>query len=108
MRVKVKMPKLGLTMTEATVLEWRKAVGDRVTAGEPLLVIETEKAEVELEAPGYLVVADNRDDGACCDSRAIGWIPAEAIRGRVLVRLTSNPEAAPDLDPAARGLQWKP
>ena len=51
MRVKVKMPKLGLTMTEATVLEWRKSVGDRVTAGEPLLVIETEKADVELEAP---------------------------------------------------------
>jgi pyruvate/2-oxoglutarate dehydrogenase complex dihydrolipoamide acyltransferase (E2) component len=51
MRVKVKMPKLGLTMTEAKVIEWRKAVGDRVAAGEPLLVIETEKAEVEIEAP---------------------------------------------------------
>lgn len=33
MRVKVKMPKLGLTMTEATIVEWRKAVGDAVTAG---------------------------------------------------------------------------
>jgi pyruvate dehydrogenase E2 component (dihydrolipoamide acetyltransferase) len=51
MRVKVKMPKLGLTMTEATVLEWRRTVGEQVQAGEPLLVIETEKAEVELEAP---------------------------------------------------------
>lgn len=67
-----------------------------------------EAGPVELEAPGYLVVADNRDDGSCCDSRAIGWVPAEAIRGRVLVRLTSNPAAAPDLDPKARGLQWKP
>lgn len=27
MRVKVKVPKLGLTMTEAKVIEWRKAVG---------------------------------------------------------------------------------
>ena len=51
MRVKVKIPKLGLTMTEATVLEWRKAVGERVQAGEPLVVIETEKADVEIEAP---------------------------------------------------------
>jgi len=51
MRVKVKIPKLGLTMTEATIVEWRKAVGDAVAAGEPLLVIETEKAEVEVEAP---------------------------------------------------------
>lgn len=51
MRVKVKMPKLGLTMTEATVVEWKKTVGDSVTAGEVLLVIETEKAEVEIEVP---------------------------------------------------------
>ena len=51
MRVKVKIPKLGLTMTEATVLEWHKAVGESVQAGEPLVVIETEKADVEIEAP---------------------------------------------------------
>ena len=51
MRVKVKMPKLGLTMTEGTIVEWKKAVGDPVAAGEVLLVIETEKTEVELEAP---------------------------------------------------------
>lgn len=51
MRVKVKMPKLGLTMTEATIVEWKKAVGDSVTAGEVLLVIETEKADVEIEVP---------------------------------------------------------
>jgi len=67
-----------------------------------------EAGPVELEAPAYLVVADNREDGACCDSRAVGWVPAEAIRGRVLVRLTGNAAAAPDLDPGARGLQWKP
>lgn len=67
-----------------------------------------EDGPVELEAPGYLVVADNRDDGACCDSRAVGWIPAEAIRGRVLVRLTGSSKAAPDLAQDARGLQWKP
>ncbi len=63
---------------------------------------------VELTAPAYLVVADNREDGACCDSRAVGWIPADAIRGKVLVRLTGSAAAAPDLDASARGLQWKP
>lgn len=63
---------------------------------------------VEIEAPGYLVVADNRDDGSCCDSRAVGWVPGEAIRGKVLMRLVGNAAAAPDLDPGARGLRWKP
>lgn len=67
-----------------------------------------EAGPVEIEAPGYLVVADNRDDGACCDSRAVGWIPADAVRGRVLVRLTGSADATPDLAPGARGLQWKP
>ncbi len=45
------MPKLGLTMTEGTIVEWRKSVGSRVTAGEVLFVVETEKVEVEVEAP---------------------------------------------------------
>ena len=51
MRVKVKMPKLGLTMTEGTIVEWRKSVGNHVSAGEILFVVETEKVEVEAEAP---------------------------------------------------------
>lgn len=51
MRVRVKMPKLGLTMTEGTIVEWRKSVGDSVTAGEALLIVETEKVEVEVETP---------------------------------------------------------
>lgn len=51
MRVRVKMPKLGLTMTEGTIVEWRKTVGDQISAGEILFVVETEKVEVEVEAP---------------------------------------------------------
>ena len=51
MRVKVKMPKLGLTMTEGTIVEWRKTVRDPIQAGEILFVVETEKVEVEVEAP---------------------------------------------------------
>lgn len=58
MRVKVKMPKLGLTMTEGTIVEWRKSPGETVTAGETLLVIETEKVEVEVESPASGRVAE--------------------------------------------------
>jgi len=62
----------------------------------------------QIEAPGFLVVADNRDDGACCDSRAVGWIPEDAISGEVLLRLASDPSATPDLDPSTRGLLFRP
>lgn len=75
---------------------------------EGLSLPEADAGPVELEAPGYLVVADNRDDGACCDSRRLGWIPEEALRGKVLMRLAGDPHATPDLDPSARGFLWDP
>lgn len=62
---------------------------------------------VQTRAEGYLIVADNRDEGSCCDSRALGWIPAEAVRGKVVLRLASNPEhrAGDRRHPA---IQWNP
>lgn len=62
MRVGVKMPKLGLTMTEGTVVEWRKAIGEEVAAGEVLFVIETEKSEVEIEAPSSGTLVEIRGE----------------------------------------------
>jgi hypothetical protein len=44
------MPKLGLTMTEATLTEWRVEPGQRVRQGEVLFVVETEKVANEIEA----------------------------------------------------------
>ncbi|MGB1699835.1 MAG: S24/S26 family peptidase, partial [Nannocystaceae bacterium] len=43
-------------------------------------------------APGYLVFSDNRPEGACCDSRAIGWIDPEALEGEVIARLSGVAE----------------
>lgn len=47
----ITMPKLGMTMREGTVLEWRAAPGERIERGQALLLIESEKAEVEIESP---------------------------------------------------------
>jgi pyruvate dehydrogenase E2 component (dihydrolipoamide acetyltransferase) len=47
----VTLPRLGVTMTSATVVAWEKNVGDCVERGELLLVIESEKATIELESP---------------------------------------------------------
>lgn len=44
------MPKLGLTMTEGTISNWRKAEGDTVTQGEILFDVETDKISNEVEA----------------------------------------------------------
>jgi pyruvate/2-oxoglutarate dehydrogenase complex dihydrolipoamide acyltransferase (E2) component len=45
------MPQWGMNMTEGYIVEWHKAVGDRVEAGEPLVAIEAAKASNDLEAP---------------------------------------------------------
>jgi pyruvate dehydrogenase E2 component (dihydrolipoamide acetyltransferase) len=44
------MPQLGLTMTEGTVSEWLKKPGDFVRKNEPVLLITTDKAEMEIES----------------------------------------------------------
>jgi pimeloyl-ACP methyl ester carboxylesterase len=44
------MPRLGLTMVEGTVVEWRAKPGDDLQKGQILVVIESEKVEVEVEA----------------------------------------------------------
>jgi pyruvate dehydrogenase E2 component (dihydrolipoamide acetyltransferase) len=44
------MPKLGMTMEEGTVVEWRVAPGGRVEKKQIVLVIESEKNEAEIEA----------------------------------------------------------
>lgn len=46
----VRVPKLSATMEEATIVRWLKADGEWVTAGEPLVEIETDKAVMEVEA----------------------------------------------------------
>jgi pimeloyl-ACP methyl ester carboxylesterase len=47
----IAMPKLGIKMEEGTVLEWRAAPGDTVDKGQIVLLIESDKAETEIEAP---------------------------------------------------------
>ena len=48
---KVGMPNLGHTMEEGKVAEWLKAVGDAVAKGEVIAVVETDKANFDVESP---------------------------------------------------------
>ncbi|MCM3588295.1 2-oxo acid dehydrogenase subunit E2 [Mesobacillus maritimus] len=58
------MPKLGMTMTEGTIVEWHKEVGEPVSEGEPVLTISSEKLTQEVEAPvsGILLVKNAEVD----------------------------------------------
>ncbi len=47
----VQMPKLSDTMTEGTLVSWKKKKGDKVSAGDVIAEIETDKATMEWESP---------------------------------------------------------
>jgi 2-oxoglutarate dehydrogenase E2 component (dihydrolipoamide succinyltransferase) len=55
-----------MTMQEATISEWLVAVGDEVTEGQPIVRIESDKVETDVESPGTgtvseIVVAEGED-----------------------------------------------
>jgi 2-oxoglutarate dehydrogenase E2 component (dihydrolipoamide succinyltransferase) len=51
MPIDVVLPALGLTMSEGTIVRWLKRPGEPVAKDEPLLVVETDKAEMEVLSP---------------------------------------------------------
>ena len=50
MAVEIRIPKLGMSATEMTLLEWMFADGDRVEKGDVIYTVETDKTTTEVEA----------------------------------------------------------
>src|SRR5438477_8630241 len=78
MAFSVVMPALEMAQETGKLLAWRKQEGDRVSKGEPLLEIETDKAVVEVEAPADGILAGIKG-GAGEDipvGQTIAWIVA--------------------------------
>ena len=82
MAFSVVMPALEMAQETGKLLAWRKKEGDRVTKGEPLLEIETDKAVVEVEAPadGVLAGIKAQEGAEIPVGQTIAWIvaPGEA------------------------------
>src|SRR5579871_6619589 len=80
------VPKLSATMETVKVLRWLKQAGDKVTMGEPLVELETDKATMEVESPA---------DGTL--EAVLGAEGEELAVGAVLARLAiAGGLAAPD------------
>lgn len=64
MAVNVEIPEVGESVTEVILVEWLKADGDYVNKDEPICVLETDKADIELPAPasGALTRGSNEGD----------------------------------------------
>ncbi|MFT3838812.1 MAG: 2-oxoglutarate dehydrogenase complex dihydrolipoyllysine-residue succinyltransferase [Myxococcaceae bacterium] len=51
MALELKVPQLGESITEAVVGKWHKRVGEAVKADEPVVVLETDKVTIDVQAP---------------------------------------------------------
>jgi pyruvate dehydrogenase E2 component (dihydrolipoamide acetyltransferase) len=103
MAISVVMPALEMAQETGKLLAWRKKEGERVTKGEPLLEIETDKAVVEIEAPGDGILAGvTADVGAVIPvGETIAWLvaagekpPAKSATAAPAARASSGPERA--------------
>lgn len=99
----IKMPQLGLTMTEGIVGKWLKKVGDPVAVGEPVMEIETDKlsTEVASEAEGVLLAIVASDGDEVPVQGVLGYIgqPGEAVPGAEV------PASAQPAEPAAPAIR---
>jgi 2-oxoglutarate dehydrogenase E2 component (dihydrolipoamide succinyltransferase) len=79
MSTEIRVPTLGESVTEATIGQWFKKVGDTVNADEPLVELETDKVTIEVPAPASGVLeaiaanpGDTVDVGALLGAIAAG------------------------------------
>ena len=57
MATELVMPRMGIKITQGTIIEWKKKEGERVEKGESICVIKTAKVAFEVEAPESGVLA---------------------------------------------------
>ncbi|MGO9938791.1 MAG: dihydrolipoamide acetyltransferase family protein [Terracidiphilus sp.] len=103
MAFSVVMPALEMAQETGKLIAWRKQEGDRVTKGEPLLEIETDKAVMEVEAPadGILAGITGQVGSDIQVGKTIAWIVAPGEKP------PADNESATNLPTARAGSQSK-
>ncbi|MDO8367386.1 MAG: dihydrolipoamide acetyltransferase family protein [Saprospiraceae bacterium] len=79
-RVELVMPKMGESIMEATILKWRKKIGDSIELDEPVLDIATDKVDSEVPSPvaGVLVEILFQENDVVAINKAIAILETEA------------------------------
>ncbi|MDN8053670.1 2-oxoglutarate dehydrogenase complex dihydrolipoyllysine-residue succinyltransferase [Burkholderia multivorans] len=108
--VEVKVPQLSESVSEATMLQWKKKPGEAVAQDEILIELETDKVVLEVPAPAAGVLAQvlQNDGDTVVADQVIATIDteakagaAEAAAGAAEVKPAAAPAAAPAAQPAA-------
>jgi len=97
------MPALSSTMTEGKIVEWLKKPGDKVERGESVLVVESDKADMDVESfnEGFLAAVLMPAGGTAPVGETIGLIvETQAEIAEVQAKAPAAPAAAPAPVPA--------
>ena len=94
--VEVKVPQLSESVAEATLLQWKKKVGQAVAVDEILIEVETDKVVLEVPAPsaGVLTEILVSDGGTVIAEQLLARIDTEATAGAAPAASTPAPVAA--------------
>jgi pyruvate dehydrogenase E2 component (dihydrolipoamide acetyltransferase) len=103
MAISVVMPALEMAQETGKLLAWRKKEGEAVKKGEPLLEIETDKAVVEIEAPGDGILAGiTAHEGAVIPvGETIAWLVTAGEKAPALKAVAAPSARATSVAPAA-------
>ena len=95
--VEVKVPQLSESVAEATMLQWKKKVGESVAADEILIDIETDKVVLEVPAPAAGVLCEIlvADGGTVAAEQLIARIDTDGKVGAVAAPAAAAPATAP-------------
>jgi 2-oxoglutarate dehydrogenase E2 component (dihydrolipoamide succinyltransferase) len=118
--VDVVMPQMGVSVSEGTVVTWRKQVGDTVKADETIVEISTDKVDTEVPSPAAgvvreilvpegetvdvgtrIAVIDTGGDGGGAPAAAPATPAAEAPAPAVEAPAAAAPAESPDVAPPA-------
>ena len=86
--VEVKVPQLSESVAEATLLQWKKKIGEAVSADEILIDVETDKVVLEVPAPSAGVLVEI----LCGDGSTV---MADQLIARIDTAATATAGAAP-------------
>ncbi len=99
MAIDVRMPKLSDNMESGVIIRWIKSPGDEVAQGEPLAEVETDKADVELEASASGVLSEIKvPEGQSAEVGAVIAVLEQAGQGAA-----ARPAAKPRAEKADGG-----
>lgn len=100
--LEVKVPELSESVSEASLMQWKKKVGEAVAAEEILIEIETDKIILEVPAPGAGVLSEVvvSDGGSVTSGQVIAKIDTEA-KGAAAAPAKQEAAPAPAPTPAA-------